>query len=113
MFQRVVETAKQLYDEEFDQEGLEFFANFLTINLDFVPREFFEPVFELLITRYTTNEELVTLMKVSLDAGISILKKYGKDEWELLLKILECGQLLRFMIPVQLWVQQLLLVKNL
>jgi|JI61114C2RNA_FD_contig_111_63713_length_6981_multi_3_in_0_out_0_7 hypothetical protein len=89
MFQRVVETAKQLYDEEFDQEGLEFFANFLTINLDFVPREFFEPVFELLITRYTTNEELVTLMKVSLDAGISILKKYGKDEWELLLKILE------------------------
>lgn len=89
MFQRVVETARILYDEEFDQEGLEFFANFLTINLDYIPRDYFEPIFELLITRYTTNEELVTLMKVSLEAGISIIKKYGKDEWELLLKILQ------------------------
>lgn len=45
MFQRVIDTSRQLFDEEFDQEGLEFFANFLTINLDSIPRDFFEPIF--------------------------------------------------------------------
>jgi hypothetical protein len=56
LFTRVIDTARELFDENFDQEGLEFFPNFLTINLDYIDQNFFEPIFELLITRYTTNE---------------------------------------------------------
>ncbi len=40
MFEKVITTAKELFDEGFDQEGLEFFPNFLNINLDFIEDAF-------------------------------------------------------------------------
>jgi hypothetical protein len=57
--------------------------------MEYIQDAFMESIFELLITKFTANEELATLTKLSLDAGIAIIKKYGPNGWELLLKILE------------------------
>lgn len=37
MFDKVIQTAEALYEQKFDEEGLEFYPCFLLINLEFIP----------------------------------------------------------------------------
>lgn len=37
VFNLVLKTANQLYDEDFDQQGLEFLPYFLSLNLENIP----------------------------------------------------------------------------
>lgn len=67
---------------------MEFFPKFLMVNLEWIPMEYMDQIFELLVTRYSANEELATLSKLSLEAGINIIKKYGPANWDKMLKIL-------------------------
>lgn len=44
-FTKAIDTAKQLYDQKFDQEGLEFYPYFLITNNEFIPADKLEPIF--------------------------------------------------------------------
>lgn len=73
----MLKTAEQLYNENFDQEGLEFLPYFLSLNLDIIPEKFLHKIFEILVLKYTANEEYATLSRLSVDIGIDIIKKYA------------------------------------
>ena len=85
----VLNTAVQLYDEHFDQEGLEFLPEFLSLNVDKFPDKYLHRIFEILVLRYTANEDYATLSKMSVDVGITIIKKYAPTHGEKLLLSME------------------------
>jgi hypothetical protein len=41
----VLTTAEELYNENFDQEGLEFFPYFLSLNLESIPEKYLHKIF--------------------------------------------------------------------
>lgn len=88
-FTKAIETAKQLYEQKFDQEGLEFYPYFLMTNNEYIPADKLESIFEVLIKQYTSDDQMVSLNKRSMEAGIAIIKFYGKQHSEQLLVILE------------------------
>lgn len=45
VYKLVLKTADELYDEGFDQEGLEFLPYFLQLNLENIPEKFLKPIF--------------------------------------------------------------------
>ena len=51
----VLETASELYDQHFDQEGLEFLPYFLSLNLDKFPEKYLHKIFEVLVLKFTSN----------------------------------------------------------
>ena len=77
IFQMVLSTALDLYKDEFDEEGLEFFPYFLTLNIDFIEEQFLKPIFDLLVMHYSSNPHHMTLSKLSIEVGIEIIKKYA------------------------------------
>ena len=85
----VLSTALELYREEFDEEGLEFFPYFLTLNIDYIQEEFLKPIFDLLVMHYSSNPHHATLSKQSLEIGIEVIKKYAPKHSAEILKVLE------------------------
>lgn len=89
MFTLVLKTGNLLYEVNFDQEGLEFLPYYLSLNIDNIPIDFLDKIFEILVLKYTANDEYATLSRMSLDIGIDIIKKYAPKHAEKLLKIME------------------------
>lgn len=56
VFLMVIKASEELFDEGFDQEGLEMFPFFLNINLDYITEPLYRPIFELLILKFTAKE---------------------------------------------------------
>ena len=61
---------------------------FLTINVQYINEQLFKPVFEILITKYTSKAEFGTLTKLSVEIGIDIIKRNAKNHAEKLLLVL-------------------------
>lgn len=55
VFALVMRTSEDLYDQGFDQEGLEMFPYFLALNLEAITPALFRPIFNLLITKFTAK----------------------------------------------------------
>lgn len=51
---------------------------FLTINVDHINEKLFKPVFEVLITKFSSKQEFATLNKLSVEVGIDIIKRNAK-----------------------------------
>lgn len=65
------------------------FPYFLTINQDYINEALYRPIFELLVLKFTAKEDFGTLSKLSLEIGISIIKKRAAEHAEKLLLVLE------------------------
>jgi hypothetical protein len=65
------------------------FPFFLTINIDYINENLYKPIFELLILKFTAKENFGTLTKLSVEVGISIIKKNAHEHAEKLLLVLE------------------------
>ena len=61
---------------------------FLEINLDHINEELFKPIFQLLVVKFTSKEEFGTLNNMSVDIGITIIKRNAKEHAEKLLLVL-------------------------
>jgi len=85
VFALVLKTAEQLYDENFDQEGLEFLPYFLSLNLEIIPEKFLDKIFEVFVLKYTANKDFASLSKMSVDTGIAIIKHHAHKHGEKML----------------------------
>ena len=66
----VLNTAEELYDMHFDQEGLEFLPYFLSLNIDKFPDRYLHRIFEVLVLKYSSNEEYATICRLAVEIGI-------------------------------------------
>lgn len=89
IFNLVIKASEELFDENFDQEGLEILPYFLEINIEHINEKLFKPIFYLLSTKFTSKEEFGTLNRMSVDIGIDIIKRNAEKYGEQLLLVLE------------------------
>lgn len=55
IFNMFCKTFNELYDEKLDQEGLETFPFFVSLNMESIKPSLFNSIFELLVMKFTAN----------------------------------------------------------
>lgn len=62
---------------------------FLSLNLEIIPEKYLHKVFEILVMKFTANEDFATLSKMSVDTGIDIIKQHANKSGEKMLLSME------------------------